>query len=374
MPAGTRRIDGIDFWRGFVLLTIFVSHIPGNVLGYATVRNFAFSDAAEAFVFLSGVAVALAYGRRFTADKVAASSGLWSRALQLYVVHIGLTLTGMVLFAVAYMETGNQAFLLDDGRDLPLLRPLRGLLGIVSLGHQPGWFNILPLYVVLLLATPGFLALAARSRLALLAASVALYAVARLGGLQIPSWPTAQGGFYFNPFTWQLIYVIGLLTGGTIRERTIPYHPVVFASSLAVSLVSAVIVSNAFGQMPGLVDAAGLYLDWDKSTLGLVRLTNFLCLAYVVYHAGLTDLLRRTPVYAPLALVGRHGLAVFCAGTLLSSAAWIVTESLPRSIAFDVGIVLLGFVILHALATLIEWHGRPRPNSESVQRPSRSPS
>lgn len=374
MPAGTRRIDGIDFWRGFVLLTIFVSHIPGNVLGYATIRNVAFSDAAEAFVFLSGVAVALAYGRRFVVDRSAAMAGLCGRAVQLYAVHVALTLTGMALFAVAYVETGNQAFLLDDGRDLPLLRPLRGLLGILSLGHQPGWFNILPLYVVLLLATPLFLALARRGRFAVLAASVALYAGARIGGLTIPSWPTAHGGFFFNPFTWQLIYVIGLVVGGLIRERTIPYHPLVFAAALAVSLASAVVVSNGFGQKPGLVEAVGLYLDWDKSTLGLVRLGNFLCLAYVVYHAGLTDLLRRTPVYAPLALVGRHGLAVFCAGTLLSSAAWIVTESLPRSIAFDVGIVLLGFVILHALATLIEWHGRPRPNTESVPRPSRSPS
>lgn len=374
MPAGTGRIDGIDFWRGFVLLTIFVSHIPGNVLGYATIRNFAFSDAAEAFVFLSGVAVALAYGRRFAKDRAAASSGLLSRACQLYAVHVALTLTGMALFAIAYVETGNQAFLLDDGRDLPLLRPLRGLLGILSLGHQPGWFNILPLYVVLILATPVFLRLAETSRLVLLAASMSLYAAARLAGWEFPSWPTAHGGFYFNPFTWQLLYVVGLIVGGVIRARTIPYHPAAFALAVGVCSISAVIVSNAFGQFPGLVDAAGLHLDWDKSQLGLVRFANFLCLAYVLYHAALTDVMRRTPVYAPVALIGRNGLAVFCVGTLLSSTAWVLTESLPRSIAFDVGIVLLGFVILHAVATLIEWHGRPRSTSDRSPQPARTES
>ena len=51
----------IDFWRGAVLVFIFVNHIPGNLLEHLTPRNYGFSDAAEAFVFISGLSVALAY-------------------------------------------------------------------------------------------------------------------------------------------------------------------------------------------------------------------------------------------------------------------------------------------------------------------------
>src|SRR5262249_33956700 len=30
------RIDAIDFWRGFALLTIFIDHAPENVIQYVT--------------------------------------------------------------------------------------------------------------------------------------------------------------------------------------------------------------------------------------------------------------------------------------------------------------------------------------------------
>src|SRR3989442_8829496 len=65
MAAPAKRIDGIDFWRGFALLTIFIDHVPENIFQHVTQQNFGFSDAAELFVFLSGVSVALAYGTRF---------------------------------------------------------------------------------------------------------------------------------------------------------------------------------------------------------------------------------------------------------------------------------------------------------------------
>ena len=50
----SRRVGTIDFWRGLVLVAILCDHIPGNLLEKATPRNFALSDSAEAFVFLSG--------------------------------------------------------------------------------------------------------------------------------------------------------------------------------------------------------------------------------------------------------------------------------------------------------------------------------
>jgi OpgC protein len=62
---GRSRIDAIDFWRGFALLTIFADHMPYSVLAQVTHRNFGLSDAAEGFVFLSGMSAALAYGPRF---------------------------------------------------------------------------------------------------------------------------------------------------------------------------------------------------------------------------------------------------------------------------------------------------------------------
>src|ERR1700722_878164 len=60
--ADIKRIPEIDFWRGCALIVILVDHVPWNGLDKLTPQNFGFSDAAEAFVFLSGVSVSLAYG------------------------------------------------------------------------------------------------------------------------------------------------------------------------------------------------------------------------------------------------------------------------------------------------------------------------
>src|SRR4029450_3759345 len=89
MAAPAKRIDGIDFWRGFALLTIFIDHVPENIFQHVTQKNFGFSDAAELFVFLSGVSVALAYGTRFfDGETVVAVRALLRRAFTLYWVQI----------------------------------------------------------------------------------------------------------------------------------------------------------------------------------------------------------------------------------------------------------------------------------------------
>src|SRR5258706_2840542 len=108
MTAPSKRIDGIDFWRGFALLTIFIDHVPENVFQHITQKNFGFSDAAELFVFLSGVSVALAYGTRFfDGETVVAVRALLRRAVTLYWVQNPISLLFIAMFAGA-------AALLDD--------------------------------------------------------------------------------------------------------------------------------------------------------------------------------------------------------------------------------------------------------------------
>ncbi|TIU89360.1 MAG: hypothetical protein E5W03_04260, partial [Mesorhizobium sp.] len=53
------RDTRIDVLRALALLTIFVDHVPGTVFENWTYKNFGFSDAAEAFVLISGISVAL---------------------------------------------------------------------------------------------------------------------------------------------------------------------------------------------------------------------------------------------------------------------------------------------------------------------------
>src|SRR5207244_9101560 len=102
MATPAKRIDGIDFWRGLALLMIFIDHLPETVFQHVTQQNFGFSDAAELFVFLSGVSVALAYGTRFfDGETVVAVRAVLRRAFTLYWVQILIALLIIAIFAGA---------------------------------------------------------------------------------------------------------------------------------------------------------------------------------------------------------------------------------------------------------------------------------
>ena len=51
----------IDFFRGLALYMVVVDHIGGDPLGKFTYQAVGFSDAAEIFIFISGMACGIAY-------------------------------------------------------------------------------------------------------------------------------------------------------------------------------------------------------------------------------------------------------------------------------------------------------------------------
>jgi hypothetical protein len=208
----TARVGGIDFWRGAVLIGILVDHIPGNVLESLTPRNFGLSDSSEAFVFLSGLSVGIVYlPRARKHGLLAVARGCFQRALKLYGVHVALTFAAVVVFACAWRLSGVDDLIAAHGRSLVLDSPAEGLAGIALMSHQLGYFNILPLYIVLMLWAPLTLAIAMRSPSLALATSAGVYALSRMLDLDLPNWPQA-GGWFFNPLVsssearWNSLY------------------------------------------------------------------------------------------------------------------------------------------------------------------------
>lgn len=79
VPQG--RDTRIDVFRALALLTIFINHVPGTIYEHFTHKNLGFSDSAEAFVLISGMAVALAYGSKFVSgNRLVLSLKMWRRA------------------------------------------------------------------------------------------------------------------------------------------------------------------------------------------------------------------------------------------------------------------------------------------------------
>ena len=205
----TRQANAIDFWRGFALVTIFINHIPGVFYERLTYRNLSISDSAELFVFLAGWSLGLLVvsGREpVTAPRLVARLG--GRALTIYAAQILISSLALAMLAAAAYSFDNPLILEWHNAAAVFQDPALAHIGLVLLTHQLGYFDILPLYVVLMLAAP-LIALIDRFAWPLLVPlSLTLYLSSLIVPFTAPTWPV-PGQWFFNPFAWQVIFVLG---------------------------------------------------------------------------------------------------------------------------------------------------------------------
>lgn len=349
------RDHRIDWLRGIALASIFINHMPGNWLEHWTTRNFGFSDAAEVFVLLAGVAAALAFFKRFEAgEQLAVTKKAGRRAITLYLSHLGATLAAACMFAAMAWAYGNPDFLDLIGVAPLFSEPWPGIAGILSGGHQLGYFNILPMYVVLLALTPALLWLAMRDLRVMLGVSVSVYFAANIAGVNIPNFPT-DGFWYFNPFAWQLLFSIGLALGVMrMRGQSVAWHPAVFAAALAYAVFGAVWVTfnfggdMSFGRLPEFMAA------FHKTNLPLTRLAHVLALAYLLVHSPAWGWMQRITRANPLTLMGRNSLPVFVTGSLASMAGYIVLVQNGGGTMLETALIATGLAAMLMCAAIAE--------------------
>lgn len=353
--VSTSRDHRIDWLRGLALMSIFINHMPGNRFEDWTTRNFGFSDAAEVFVLLAGVAAALAYFRRFEAGqtRLVAAKAV-KRAGVLYGAHLLSTAGAVGLFVLAAWASANTDYLDLIGVAPLVTVPGPGVVGILTGGYQLGYFNILPMYVILLLALPGLLYLAARDVRLMLAASAALYLAAQLLPLQMPNFP-ADGGWYFNPFAWQFIFSIGIALGiMRLRGQSVPYWRSLYVLCAAYVAFSAVWMIWSLG---GRITYGTLPLWIDtlhKSNLPATRLLHVLALAYLLVHSPVWEWLRRIGQSNPIASLGRNSLPVFVVGSLMSMVGYIVLVQTGPQLWLELVLVMTGLAAMSLAAWISE--------------------
>ncbi|WP_414472318.1 OpgC family protein [Microvirga sp. M2] len=359
--AASKRNTTIDFWRGLVLVIIFVNHIPGNLIEHITPRNFGLSDSTEAFIFISGLSIALVYGPRLPqGDLFGVVRQCLQRAFKLYRIHLLLTAGAIAVFSIGYELSEEIGLIEEHGRNAVFGDTAKGITGIILLGHQLGYFNILPLYIALMFWAPVALVLArVHAGLALLV-SAAVYVLARAGVLTIHSWPE-PGTWFFNPFAWQFLFTLGIVTGLLMLERPVPYRRALAVGALAFVILSLVAMTAGFGLMPWLYEIALTKLDLVKHDLGVVRMLHFLALAYLVTQFRIGDALKTTIVGPDLVRLGQNGLTIFAVGSLLSALGQVImTLAAVKSSASPqiIGMVftILGIIGLLALARYLEWN------------------
>ena len=364
-----REPNAVDFWRGLALVTIFVNHIPGVWWEFLTHRNISLSDSAELFVFLAG----------WSLRRVAEEGGerpplgglllrLSGRAISIYAAQIFLTTLAIALIAAAALALDNPLLLEWNNSAAVFSDPVPAHVGLMLLTHQLGYFDILPLYVVLMLAGPVMVVLDRISPALLIVASLGCYLAVLATGFNLPTWPV-DGVWYFNPLAWQIVFVLGFLFARESRTG----QP--FAAALPrlrwlawpVVILAAVALRTGWLPDPLQVPEPTLFYVVDKTYLTPLRLGQFLMLVIAM-----------TPLFSPIhryvpgiteffSAMGRNSLNVFCVASLLSLAGQIARFIFGSAFLTDTAILAVGVGALRFTAWVSEWRSRARGSAKPAR-------
>src|SRR6478752_4988031 len=342
----------IDACRGIALWFIFLDHIPNNIGTWLTLRNYGFSDAAEVFMFVSGVTCALAYGR---ARRREGWTGVFSRTLRrgwdIYIAFLLLTLACAILVHLAgrIADESNMRILLDD--------PGATLARAAVLQYRPVNTDVLPVFVLLHLLFAPLLWLLLRAPNATLGASLALYVLVHAFGWSVPAWP--NGHWAFNPLAWQLLVVLG--AWWTINEDERARRWVMSRTTLMLAvlyLLFSLVIALSWRIKPleALIPQAlaKLLYPMDKSNLDPLRLLHFLAVA--VLAAWLVPRNWRalkTPVMRGAIRCGQNSLPIYCLGVLLAFVSHMALLDISNGLAMQIALSVGGIIAMIVSATLL---------------------
>lgn len=355
---GPERDLRLDLFRGLANWAIFLDHVPNNAIAWVTAKNYGFSDAADLFVFIAGYTVAFIYSKTMaTKGFVVAAVGILGRAWQLYVAHILLFV--IYVAAIGYVaQRYDHAHLLDEFNIRRLIAdPIEFLKHGLLLEYKPLNLDVLPLYFVLMATFPPILWLLVRLPDLALAGSFAVYVAARTFGWNLPSYP--DGMWYFNPFAWQFLFVIGawIALDRKGRVEKLMRSRTAFSSAVFFLLFSLSITLAArfgVGELP--MSVAELFIPNDKTNLAPYRILHFLALALVIVRlVPRSAPFLRLGVLRPALICGERSLEVFCAGIFLAFVAHFLIELVSPSIAFQLMVSIAGIVAMTAVAQYRTW-------------------
>jgi hypothetical protein len=254
----------------------------------------------------------------------------------------------------------------------------------MTLTYVPNYFDILPMYLVILALIPVMMALAqVDPRLAILA-SVAMW-IAALAGLSLPAelWFTTPSTreWFFNPFGWQLVFFAGF----ALMAGWLPRPPV--RRWLVWTAVAIVLLSVPFAWHKSIAAfeiVRDLRREWgvlfNKTDFGLLRLVHFIALAYLAWVAvgpGGVRLRQGGWVGEFIALVARVGqqsLAVFAASMVLARVLGALLDLSGNGPIDALVVNLAGFAAITAVARIAAFFkSQPWKAPASRVRPTEVP-
>jgi len=243
--------------------------------------------------------------------------------------------------------------------------PQQALVDELLLRFKPNLMDPLPLYIVLLAGLPLVLPSLLRHTWAVVAVSLAVYLLAPHLGWNLAA--IADGVWYFNPVTWQLLFVLGGAAAiYAQRPRPQDNRPLLrqplFVAAAAYVLVAGVITIG--WRWPDIHDAlmpsalSDLLYPISKTDLSPVRLLHFLALAYVTAKLLPGRAWTHHWLAQQTCRMGRYSLEVFCLGVLLAPLADMINALAGDAFAVQIFTALVGAALMAALGAWLAFNKR----------------
>lgn len=382
-PVASTRDIRLDFFRGIAMFIILCAHTPRNFFTSWIPARWGFSDATEIFVFCSGMASAIAFGRTF--DRAGWSLGtmrVGHRVWQVYWSHICMFFTiATLLAAIDHFGNFDKTYIGALNLWKFFDNPGPELVGIFTLTYVPNYFDILPMYMVILAMMPVVMALSRVNLWALAAVIALVWLFAQRSVLEVlglsdmhlgfPAEPWSDRKWFFNPFGWQLIF----FTGFAFMRGWIPKPPV---NRMLILVAAVIVVANIPFSNIGIREFG---FDWarswrianselfNKSDFGILRYVHFLALAYLCWgaagdggaHLKLKGegLLARlwSGLLAMILKVGQQSLAVFVFSMVFARLSGFVMDQVEGGrTTWNMTLAnFIGFGALIAVAYTVSW-------------------
>jgi hypothetical protein len=364
------RDPRVDFFRGVALLCIFIDHIPENFFAKFTLTNFGFADAAEVFVVLAGYAGFRAYSKPFKKhDWRAGLAKIGARIRDLYFAHILVLCVCVAGLAVAAWAFHNPLYFEHVNLTPVIFDPVGSFGRALFLLYQPGYLNILPLYVVLLAWLPVLLWLMRIDRSVALMASAAIWVASGVLRYNLPSY-TDAGGWIFDPFAWQFLFSLGAVSADATGAAAMrPRSRWLFWIAVAY-LLFGLLVAAPWTHLPGLSEARLLpdfRTNISKQYLSAWRLAHIVALVYVVASLVPPEASWLKSRWARILInCGQHSLPIFSLSIILSLLGFVVLVQGGNGWLWQIAVNAIGAAILAVVAWKLAQIRRARRRKHST--------
>jgi len=253
--------------------------------------------------------------------------------------------------------------------------PRHYIPAVLTLTYLPKYLDILPLYLLLLAAAPAIIYVTKRDPWLALIASGLIYAIVRVTGFNLSAGHDGLG-WNFNPFAWQFLYTIGVVTGYFSKEgfgignegRRFQWAWFTLAAGFASFALIAAAPWSGSEEGRALFN---LYL-WpaEKTFLSPLRVANVVSLLYLfAFSVPKQAAFFSTRVASLFLACGRNSLPVYGVGVVLSCAGYVAFSEIDGAFTAPIVVNAIGIVSLFALAGVLDWRRRSSASPRALSAP-----